>query len=202
VRYGLTACAKFITDQYVAAVENLKVISPSTFIGLVEYIKFAYQHDETEYKIKLRAYYLRMSLQEIVVARNNGLYQGYEQSLEDYYKVLYEKQPIANWLFKNLAGYGEKPWKLFFLFIAINLIFTLLFTFCPFDFKFQGTEPTGFDRFVSFFYFNNTSMLTVGYGDIYPEGTFTKVTVVVLQIGGFAISGAAIALFLKRILRF
>jgi len=45
-------------------------------------------------------------------------------------------------------------------------------------------------------------MLTVGYGDVYPVEGVAKLLVGLLQLCGFAISSAAVALFLRRILRF
>jgi hypothetical protein len=121
--------------------------------------------------------------------------------LEDYYSEKLINSPKVNWLFKNLIGYGEKPWNLVWLFLLINVTFSIVFTLGNFKFHFPD-RLNYFEKFITFFSFNNTSMFTVGYGDIYPEGVGARLVIFLLQIIGFTITSTAVALFLRRVLRF
>jgi hypothetical protein len=58
------------------------------------------------------------------------------------------------------------------------------------------------EKVLLFFSFNNNTMLTVGYGDIYPVGLGARTAVLLLQLVGFAVSSSALALFLRKVLRF
>ena len=77
-----------------------------------------------------------------------------------------------------------------------------MFTFLPFTFHYTIKPVNLVEKFFTFLSFNNTTMLTVGYGDVYPEGIGARIFVALLQLLGFAISSSAIALFLRKILRF
>jgi hypothetical protein len=193
---------KSILENYVSDFEGLKTISPITYVNFIEVLKAMYKSSPEDYKVQLKPYYRKKCLEEIIVARNAGLFDGYKELLKDYYTVKLEKQPFVNWCFDKLAGYGEQPWKLVWLFFGVNLLFASIFFFGSFDFYQCGNQTKDCNKFLNFLYFNNTTMLTVGYGDTYPEGVGAKIVVGILQILGFAISGTAVALFLRRLLRF
>ncbi|MBS1778810.1 MAG: hypothetical protein JST70_05770 [Bacteroidetes bacterium] len=189
-----------IFESNVTDFETLKSISPITYINYVEVLKSMYKSSKEDYKVQLKPYYRKKCLEQIVVARNAGLYDGYDQLLKDYYTISLEDRPKLNWCFDKLTGYGERPWRLVWLFLGVNIFFAIFFTLLPFEFK--GIPNGWVEKFFTFMYFDNTTMLTVGYGDIYPKGIGARLAVALLQISGFAISGTAIALFLRRLLRF
>lgn len=193
---------KSILENYVSDFEGLKTISPITYVYFIEFLKSMYKSSPEDYKVQLKPYYRKKCLEEIIVARNAGLFDGYEELLKDYYTVKHEKQPWKNWCFDKLAGYGEKPWKLVWLFFGVNLFFAVIFHFGSFEFQIATHQKTSSLNFFDFLYFNNTTMLTVGYGDIYPKGAGTRIIVGILQICGFVISGTAVALFLRKLFRF
>jgi hypothetical protein len=193
---------KSILEKYVSDFEGLKTISPITYVNFIEVLKAMYKSSPEDYKVQLKPYYSKKCLEEIIVARNAGLFDGYEELLKDYYTLKLEKQPFVNWCFDKLAGYGEKPWKLVWLFFGVNLLCAVIFCLGSFDFNLPVDQTQKWQKFFNFLYFNNTTMLTVGYGDIYPKGAGAKIIVGILQICGFAISGTAVALFLRRLLRF
>lgn len=199
--YSRVSELKYLIEQNDERIESLKTLSPGTFIGLIEIFKHSYAAIPLDYRSKFRDFYLNSVLQQIIVSRNYGYFDSYERLLEDYYSEKFRNKKNLNWVFKNLIGYGEKPWRLVGIFFIVNLVFAILFVTFDFDFKLpEGIS--GFSKFVAFLSFNNTSMLTVGYGDIYPVGIGARFLVILLQITGFVISASAVTLFVRKILRF
>lgn len=191
-----------IHDAFKATFEELKQSAPNVYVDFVTMIKAAYAAVPSDYQIKFFELIQHLTLQVVLVSRNAGFFDHYDKALKEYYQLKLEDQKFINWAYQTFTGYGEKPWRLVYLLLTVNAVFALLFTLGPF--KFYGIDPhgCGLARFGNFLYFNNTSMLTIGYGDIYPKDAGGKFSVVILQLIGFSISSAAVALFLRRILRF
>ncbi len=201
ISYGEAAYMKKIANDYGEEFEKLKTVSPMTFIIFFNIFKKVYKSCDTDYQSKFSHFYLEKSLEQVICAKNSGHFVGYESLLRDYYTELLKEKKALNFLFRIFTGYGERPWRLIYLFLLVNLVFAIIFFLFPFAFDFN-VELKNCERFLSFIYFNNTTMLTVGYGDIYPVGAGAKITVALLQIIGFAISSSAVALFLRKVLRF
>lgn len=205
-------------NRYIDKFESLKSISPIIYLDCIKIIKEVYKQSEPSATIEFNDYYRIRCLDEIVVRKNNGIYDSFKQSLSDYYSVKLNR--FANWAYKFFLGYGENPIGLIVLFFSINLFFAFIFTIGNFCFHMPETynsictigkytvlessivKNSFWPTFVNFIFFNNTTMFTVGYGDIYPVGIGAKILVMILQVLGYLISGTAIALILKRILRF
>jgi inward rectifier potassium channel len=71
----------------------------------------------------------------------------------------------------------DTTWPRFFLtvfvfFLAINVIFAGLYLFIGIGFL-QGTEPE-MNAFVNAFFFSVHTLTTVGYGNVFPRGTWTN----------------------------
>lgn len=182
--------------------EVLKALSPLLFLKLVSLIRTKYNSVDLDYASKFYNQVLALSLQAIMVARNAGLFDGYDDLLRNYYGLRFHDRVWLNWLFYATTGFGEKPWRLVWVLLFFNVAFAMLFSVSGLSFHGICAASTWWSKFSDFVYFNNTTMLTVGYGDIYPVDSVAKLLVALLQLGGFAISSAAIALFLRRILRF
>ena len=182
--------------------EKLKSNSPETFINFVNTIKQIFNRYESFYRPMFRDLYIDKCFEQILVAKNSGYWKNYKKYIGDYYSEKYIEKPCLNWLFKNLTGYGEEPWRLVIMFLLVNLVFTILFTLTNLEFHFE-IEPSNIgERIVYFLSFNTTTMMTVGYGDIYPQGIGARLMVILLQIIGFTISASAVTLYLKKIFRF
>ncbi|MDQ0971177.1 hypothetical protein QFZ31_001055 [Neobacillus niacini] len=103
------------------------------------------------------------------------------------------------------TGFGEKPERLWYIYIILQIVFLFInfpFKWRPLEYKGLDSELGTFNKIVSTFYFNSTTMLTSVYGDISPMNSVTRLVVVLQQVLGFVISGSFIALFLRKIFRF
>jgi hypothetical protein len=199
---GDSTMLKHIYYNNVKAFSELETIDPYNHFLFIHYFKIQYKYDPLDYKHKNIDFYKEMCLKHVLIAKENGYFSNYYEILKDYYTLSLGK--CKNWLFKNFIGYGEKPQNLILPFIGFNLIFALIFTFCNLDFEYGANllHNTWYDKLLNFIYFNNTTMLTVGYGDIYPLGFTSKLLVFILQILGFTFSSSFVAILLRKILRF
>ncbi|WP_179413715.1 potassium channel family protein [Mucilaginibacter sp. E4BP6] len=200
--YAQMGQLKIIYEQYSEQFETIKQFSAATYVDFVSVTKNAYKALQPEYKEKFTYFIQFLALQSVLVSRDAGFFDSYEQQLSEYYKIKLRKKPIANWAYWFFTGYGERPWRLVWLLLLTNFIFALLFTFLPFEFNGISKTMGVWPRIGNFLYFNHTTMLTVGYGDLFPKSPGAKSVVMLLQLMGFSISSAAVALFLRRILRF
>ena len=198
---GITTFLRIIFDTSSDVFDKIKSNSPKKYLFYIEIFKGYYKNNELDYKAKNRAFYIEKCLEQVVTARNSGLYSNYYSYLKDYYAEKFYSKEYLNFIYKNFAGYGEKPFRLFWLFISSNLIFTTIYSFFDFDFE-KVKNYKGLEKFITYFYFNNTTMLTIGYGDIYPNSIVGKIFTIILQLLGFSISTAFVALLLRKIFRF
>ena len=182
--------------------ESLKTLEPENYLHFIETFKLYYSFNEADYKAKNRGFYLNKSLEQIIVARNNGFYTSYYKLLEDYYTEKYWNQKWVNFVYKYSMGYGEKPLNLLSVFFGVNIVFALIFIWFNIPFNSLTNENCVIHKFFTLMYFNNTTMLTIGYGDIYPTTMMGRFLSALLQILGFSISSATVVLFVRKFLRY
>lgn len=193
---------KHIYYRNIKAFNELESLEPYNYFLFIHYFKIQFKNDPKDYKNKNIEFYKEMCLKHVLLAKENGYFKNYYEILEDYYILNLSK--LKNWLFKYFIGYGEKPQNLILPFIGFNLLFSLIFVIFNFNFEFGNnlSHSAWYDKLLNFIYFNNTTMLTVGYGDIYPLGFTSKLFVFFLQILGFTFSSSFVALLLRKLLRF
>lgn len=193
---------KFIYQRNTKSFSELKKYDPYNYLKFINIFKIQFKYDPEDYQHKNIDFYKEKCLEQIIIARENGYYDIYYHLLEDYYSIKLNK--YTNWAFKTFIGYGEKPFNLILPFIGFNLLFSIIFVIFNFQFEFgvNLSHSLWYEKFFNYIYFNNTTMLTVGYGDIYPLGFCSKIFVFILQILGFTFSSSFIALLLRKLLRF
>lgn len=193
---------KFIYQRNTKTFSELKKYDPYNYLKFINIFKNQFKNDPEDYKHKNIEFYKEKCLEQIIIAKENGYFDIYYHLLEDYYSIKLNK--YSNWAFKTFIGYGEKPFNLILPFIGFNLLFSLIFVAFNFQFEFAVnlSHSLWYEKFLNYIYFNNTTMLTVGYGDIYPLGFCSKMFVFILQILGFTFSSSFVALLLRKLLRF
>lgn len=193
---------KYIYYRNIKTFNELESLNPYNYFVFIHFFKIQFKNDPKDYKHKNIEFYKEMCLKHVLIAKENGYFNNYYEILKDYYSENLNK--YKNWFYKNFIGYGEKPENLILPFIGFNLFFSLLFVCFDLDFEYGANllHNTWYDKLLNFIYFNNTTMLTVGYGDIYPLGFTSKLFVFILQILGFTFSSSFVAILLRKILRF
>jgi hypothetical protein len=199
---GDSTMIKHIYYSNIKTFNELESLNPYNYFVFIHFFKIQFKNDPKDYKHKNLDFYKEMCLKHVLIAKENGYFKNYYELLEDYYTLNLSK--CKNWLFKYFIGYGEKPQNLILPFIGFNLLFSIIFVIFNFNFEFgiNLCHATWYDKLFNFIYFNNTTMLTVGYGDIYPLGFVSKLFVFILQILGFTFSSSFVALLLRKLLRF
>ena len=175
---------------------------PNCFLGFsFQYHMYYSSFDSSNMKYEYHETYRQILLDRVILCRNIGYLEELSKSIYLYYKVTMEKRRALSWFLDYFVGYGEKPLRLLRLFIVYHLFFLCLLLIPVFQFKTLGSDLS-WERVISLIYFNNTTMLTIGYGDIYPIDILTKTVVLIQQIVGFAIAGSFITLVLRKWFRF
>jgi hypothetical protein len=190
-----------IFDTYFDEFENIRRRKPIRYFRLLQDLKGIFKIMPENLKTQNRVDFQLLCLKQISHCKENGFYSMYKQILEDYYTQKLFDRKISLWLFKNFIGFGENPSRLAYVFFLVSLFFSLLFSLLPVHFNGLNSE-LWWEKVFHFLYFCNTTMLTVGYGDIYPIDIGSRFLVIALQIFGFVISSSFVVLITRKILRF
>lgn len=112
-------------------------------------------------------------------------------------------QPEKPWhwhLNKWFVGFGERPLRLLYAFLLLHVIFLIAFAIPGIDLVHKDYHFVA--KLIDAIYFNNTTFLTVGYGDVYPANAPTKIVVLIEQLVGFSIVASFVALTLRKWFRY
>lgn len=193
--------------------EDLNVLSNnknSYYYGLINIIYFYYKVYLTE---KIPTYLLEKILREkVLLSRDLGLLEEMSDSIYAYSKFRMKRKKVKSFILDFLIGYGEKPFRLIRAYIVFQIIFISIYI-SPFlysslsSLKLEGggityTETSLIKLIVDIFYFNNTTVFTIGYGDIYPSSLLSKIIVAFQQALGFSLTGGFVSLWLRKMFRF
>lgn len=90
-----------------------------------------------------------------------------------------------------LWGYGERPWRLA-LFMTFNIVF--------FGALFHLVDPLPNKTFWEHVYFSGITYLTIGYGDLAPQGALARLLAVFEGAAGIGTFGMLIASITKKVM--
>jgi hypothetical protein len=202
---------KRLYNWYEREFEALKTEHPSTFLMFTGAVYYFYKNLPDITDGNYDSFFKYVMLGRISVSRAIGdldimsksIYL-YNEQISKNYKG--KKKLIAEFL-RIFTGYGEKPFRLIWLYICLQLIFLmLLYPYSIHHIWLNGVDYSGktgiIHNLVSILYFNNTTMLTIGYGDIFPVSSFARFVVSIEQVIGFIVTGSFVALNLRKIFRF
>jgi hypothetical protein len=181
--------------------ERIKFELPFLFISFSHCIKWFYDRLPKIKDKNYNTFFRRIMLGKIYVYKNLGELELMSETIYNYYKSKKGNRSIK-WALDYFTGFGEKPFRLIKLYLALHLFFCLIM-FLPI-FKLKGIEDnySFFEKAVRIFYFNNTTFLTIGYGDISPDNIPTMLVAIIEQILGFIAAGAFVTLTLRKLFRF
>jgi hypothetical protein len=104
-------------------------------------------------------------------------------------------------IMKGILGYGVRPWRVFGnLVLAIAIFAALYFAIdCTVGMNYNkaGLVSRHIDSIIYSVYFSAVTFLTIGYGDIVPNGWVTLLTVLEGLVGVFMTSSFIVVLFRK-----
>jgi hypothetical protein len=199
---GDSSYLRNIYDEHSDYFIKLRNDDPELYLKYINIFKIQFNSNDKAYKLNNISFYKEKCLEQIIIAKNQGKYDILYYLLEDYYKVKYNR--LENCFLKYFFGYGEKPFRLIYPFIAVSVIYSIFFT--SMDAFLYNTQvksiSTFFDKLFEYFLNNNTTMLTLDSNDNYYPSRFINLVVFSLQIIGFTITSSFVALYLRLKIRF
>lgn len=199
---GDSSYLRSIYDEHSDYFIKLKNDDPELYLKFINIFKIQFNSNDKAYKLNNISFYKEKCLEQIIIAKNQGKYDVLYYLLEDYHNVKYNK--FENYFLKYCFGYGEKPFRLIYPFLAVSLIYSFFFT--SMDAFIYNTQvksiSTFFDKLFEYFLNNNTTMLTLDSNDNYYPSRFINLVVFTLQIIGFTITSSFVALYLRLKIRF
>ncbi|MCC0630458.1 MULTISPECIES: potassium channel family protein [unclassified Clostridioides] len=181
----------------------------------VDYEKGEYKHGKINYRI----------------ARNQATKIGEYERIGHYYykeriyssKIMkrseyptfsdYLVEKFFDQIARYTTGYGEKPWKILFIIIAIISIFALLYLFVDIESSNSTLVALNINNisdyslseilkmYIDLWYFSMATFSTVGYGDMVATGLIGKVLVGVEVFFGVTIGAIWASVIIKRMLK-
>lgn len=133
--------------------------------------------------------------------RNLGEYENEDLCYSKYRKMenkLHTKNvitKICNYITSWISDYGTKPLRVFIFIITLIGGFSLLYYVCPFILFKNATS------FIDYIYVSGITFFTVGYGDILPLNSITKIAVLIEAFLGVATMSYFLVVLSRKIIR-
>lgn len=111
---------------------------------------------------------------------------------------LYEKnkfKKFGNFLTSWISDYGTKPARVFLFIIILILGFSIFYYLCPL------ISFSNMDSFIDYIYISGITFFTVGYGDILPLNSTTKLAVLAEAFLGVATMSYFLVILSRKIIR-
>lgn len=102
---------------------------------------------------------------------------------------------VGRYILDGISGYGTKPLRmLFFIFISI-LLFGTLYYFAP-CFAFHGANT-----WIEHVYTSGITFFAVGYGDLFPLNTMTKMLSLIEAFWGLSATSYFLVVLSRKVIR-
>ncbi|MHC8968761.1 two pore domain potassium channel family protein [Bacillus sp. MB95] len=197
-------------EAYESDFEKLKTELPRAFLRYFNCVNYYYKNLPQTTDYNYDEFFNQVLLGAITASKNSTDFKLMSNLIYLYHKEMKGRtkgkiQRIGLNILDYCTGYGEKPFRLISIYIALQVIF--LFINFPYEgsvLQFEGLESTGgiWDKLVGTVYFNSTTMLTSVYGDISPSNALARLVVVIQQLLGFVVSASFLTLLLRKLFRF
>lgn len=185
--------------------ENLKIDNPYIILKFSKCVSYFYNNLEEKKQKNYKNFYENIVLYRITICKNNNYHEELGRSIYIYNKEKLKDKKFLSWFLNYFSGYGEQPIRIIKLFIILHIVFLFLMI-CPFTEIANNDLVIGKARniedVINIIYFNNTTMLTIGYGDFAPNNTITRVVVMIEEILGFVVGASFVTLTLRKLFRF
>ncbi|WP_088044511.1 potassium channel family protein [Bacillus sp. EAC] len=204
---------KFLQELYEAYetdFEKLKTELPSVFLRYFNSVDYYYRNLPRITDYNYYQFYNRVLLGAISSSRNSNDFKRMSDLIYIYHREKKGRSKgkirrIGSNILDYCTGYGEKPYRLIFFYISLQVIF--LFINFPYEgsvLQFKGLNSTEkfLEKFIGTIYFNSTTMLTSVYGDISPLNALSRLVIVIQQLLGFIVSASYVTLLLRKLFRF
>jgi len=197
-------------ESYESDFEKLKTELPSVFLQYFKCVNYYYRNLPKIIDYNYNDFYNRVLLGAIASSKNSNDFKQMSDLIYLYHREIKERtkgkiQKFGLNILDYCTGYGEKPYRLISIYIALQVVF--LFINFPYEgsiLQFKGLESTEYfwGKLIGTIYFNSTTMLTSVYGDISPLNALARIVVVIQQLLGFIVSASFLTLLLRKLFRF
>ncbi len=123
----------------------------------------------------------------------DDFYISYRRMQNKFSKSIFKK--MVNYLLDVISGYGTKPYKVLCFIIMSILFFALIYSYVP-VFEFSNTNS-----FFDYVYISAITYFTVGFGDILPQNTISKITSCIESFIGIASMSYFLVTLARKIIR-
>ncbi len=193
-----------IRELKVREFERVKSELPWLFIRFSHCVDWFYTHLPDQLDSNYDSFYEEVLLAKVIVFRSIGDVDEMSEAI--YQLKLYQNRNnngLWNWILRVFTGYGEKPLRVVYLYMILNVMFLIIFLIPIFNLS--GIEPNFSlsKKIINILYFINTTFLTIGYGDILPGNNIpAKIAVLFAQTMGFIVAGSLVTLSLRKMFRY
>ncbi|MGE5627272.1 MAG: potassium channel family protein [Solirubrobacterales bacterium] len=126
---------------------------------------------------------------------NEDVCYSQSRKMENELNVKNVFKKVRNHLTYLISDYGTKPLRLFIFILTLIFSFSFLYYICPFI-MFEHAV-----NFIDYFYVSGITFFTVGYGDILPLNSISKIVVLIEAFMGFTSMSYFLIVLSRKIIR-
>lgn len=210
IRMGTTEYElKFQANIFTAHRSDFNKIIEESYVMFLKWVQQCYYYyqrrpKQCDYEYQYASFIEEITALCVTCCRNNCDFDRMSDYIlfREKFKTKNEKKKAKKFIRlieEKIAGYGEQPMRLLGCFAILAIVFSSIYFFSP---GIEGLPENLVDRAIASLYFYITTCLTIGYGEIHPISSGAMIIVMFNEILGFAIGGAFISLYLRKIFRY